>query len=113
MKQSAAGQDERMLFAELAATSTAVTAVSGRRAKIDLLTQALRTLGEGGDPREIEAGAAYLSGEMRQRQIGVGWASLRDLPPPADAATLTVTEVDRRLAEMGTVAGAGSQARRR
>jgi DNA ligase 1 len=102
-----------MLFADLAATSTAVTAVSGRRAKIDLLAQALRTLGEGGDPREIEAGAAYLAGEMRQRQIGVGWASLRDLPPAADAATLTVTEVDGRLAEMGAVAGAGSQARRR
>jgi DNA ligase-1 len=102
-----------MLFADLAATSTAVTAVSGRRAKIDLLAQALRALGEGGDAREIEAGAAYLAGEMRQRQIGVGWASMRDLPPATHVATLTVTEVDRRLAEMGTLAGAGSQAKRR
>ena len=102
-----------MLFADLAATSVAVTAGAGRRAKIDLLAGALRALAEGGDPREIEAGAAYLAGEMRQRQIGVGWASLRDLPPAAESATLTVTEVDRRLAEMGSQAGAGSQGKRR
>jgi DNA ligase-1 len=50
---------------------------------------------------------------MRQRQIGVGWAGLRDLPPPAPQPSLAVREIDARLAELGTVAGAGSQARRR
>jgi DNA ligase-1 len=102
-----------VLLADLAATSVAVAAVSGRRAKVSLLADALRGLAEGGDPREIEAGAAYLYGEMRQRQIGVGWASLRDPPPPTDLATLTVTEVDRRLAEMGGLSGPGSQSKRR
>jgi ATP-dependent DNA ligase I len=102
-----------VLFADLAATSAAVTAISGRRAKVELLASALKSLAATGDERAMQAGAAFLAGEMRQRQIGVGWASLRDLPRPAEAATLTVTEVDRRLAEMGTVAGAGSQARRR
>ncbi len=102
-----------MLFAELAATSAAVASVPGRRAKIELLAGALKALAAAGDPREIEAGAAYLAGEMRQRQIGVGWASLRDLPAPADVATLMVTDVDARLAEMGSVSGAGSQSRRR
>src|SRR5262245_51942471 len=100
-------------FADLAATSAAVTATSARGAKVGLLARALNALAATGDPREIEAGAAYLAGELRQRQIGVGWASLRDLPPPAEAATLTVREVDTRLAEMGALAGAGSQARRR
>jgi DNA ligase-1 len=102
-----------VLFAELAATSAAVTAVSGRRAKVDLLATALRGLAIGGDEREVEAGAAYLAGDMRQRQIGVGWASLRDMPLAAEFPTLSVIAVDERLAELGLVAGSGSQARRR
>jgi DNA ligase-1 len=102
-----------VLFADLAATSVAVAATSGRRIKVDLLAGALKALASTGDPREIEAGAAYLAGELRQRQIGVGWASLRDLPPPAEAATLTVRDVDNRLAQTGALAGTGSQARRR
>jgi len=102
-----------VLFADVAATSTAVAATSARRAKVELLAAALRALAQAGDPVAIEAGAAYLAGEMRQRQIGVGWASLRDLPPPAERPSLTVREVDARLAELGAVAGAGSVARRR
>jgi DNA ligase-1 len=102
-----------VLFADLAATSAAVAATSGRRAKVELLAAALRGLAATGDPMSIEAGAAYLAGEMRQRQIGVGWAGLRDLPPAAPQPSLTVREIDARLAELGTVAGAGSQARRR
>jgi DNA ligase-1 len=98
-----------MRFLDLAATSAAVAAVSARRGKIDLLAAALRGLA----PDEIEAGAAYLSGELRQRQIGVGWASLRDTPPPATEATLTVSGVDAALARIGGQSGPGSQGRRR
>lgn len=98
-----------MRFAELAATSAAVAATAGRKAKVALLAAALRGL----SPEEAEAGAAFLSGELRQRQTGVGWASLRELPPPAPTATLAVAEVDRAAAEIAAVAGAGSQARRR
>jgi ATP-dependent DNA ligase I len=96
-------------FLDLAATSAAVTAVPGRKAKIELLADALRRL----DPGEIAAGSAYLAGELRQRQTGVGYASLRDRPPPAAEPTLTVGEVDAAIAEISVVAGAGSQARRR
>jgi len=98
-----------MRFAELAATSAAVAATSARKAKIELLAGALRGLAAD----EIEAGAAYLCGELRQRQTGVGWATLRDLPPPAPVATLTVGDVDRAAAAIAAVAGAGSQAKRR
>jgi DNA ligase 1 len=98
-----------MRFVDLAATSAAVAAISARRGKIDLLALALRNLSSD----EIEAGAAYLSGELRQRQIGVGWASLRDTPPPAAEATLTVAAVDEALARIGVQSGSGSQARRR
>ncbi len=98
-----------MLFLDLAATSAAVSAVPGRKAKIELLADALRRL----DAGELAAGSAYLSGELRQRQTGVGYASLRDRPPPATTATLTVAAVDAAIAEISVVAGAGSQARRR
>jgi len=96
-------------FLDLAATSAAVTATSGRKAKIELLADALRRL----DPGELAAGSAYLAGELRQRQTGVGYASLRDRPPPAAEATLTVAAVDAAIAEISVVAGVGSQARRR
>jgi DNA ligase-1 len=98
-----------VLFSELAATSGAVAATPGRRAKIDLLAGALRGLA----PGEVAAGAAYLAGELRQRQTGVGWAGLRDLPPAAHEPSLTVAAVDAAIAEISMVAGAGSQARRR
>jgi DNA ligase-1 len=62
---------------------------------------------------EIAAGSAYLAGELRQRQTGVGYASLRDPAVPAVEATLTVAAVDAAIAEISLVAGAGSQARRR
>src|SRR4051794_34592435 len=96
-------------FLDLAATSAAVSATSGRKAKIELLADALRRL----DPDEIAAGSAFLAGELRQRQTGVGYASLRDRPPPAAETTLTVGAVDAAIAEISVVAGAGSQARRR
>jgi DNA ligase 1 len=108
-----AGHDGVVLFADLAATSVAVAATSGRRAKVALLAGALKALAESGDPQTVQAGSAYLAGEMRQRTIGVGWASLRDLPPPAPVASLTVRDLDNRFAELATVGGAGSQARRR
>jgi DNA ligase-1 len=98
-----------MRFVDLAATSAAVAAVPARRAKIELLAAALRGLA----PEEIEAGTAYLSGELRQRQIGVGWATVRQTPPPAAEPTLSVAAVDAALAEIGAQSGAGSQARRR
>ena len=108
------GHDGSVLFADLAATSAAVAAVSGRLAKIDLLAGCLRRLAtETSEPRVLAAGAAYLAGEILQRQTGVGYASLRGLPAPADAPTLIVAEVDARLAAMSAVAGRGSQAERR
>lgn len=96
-------------FVEVAATSAAVGAVGGRKAKVELLADALRRLA----PEEIAAGSAYLAGELRQRQTGVGYAGLRDRPAPAVEPSLTVAQVDAAIAEIATVAGAGSQARRR
>jgi DNA ligase-1 len=56
---------------------------------------------------------AYLSGELRQRRTGVGWASLRELPVPAAEPSLTVAEVDDTLERVAAVSGTGSAAIRR
>ncbi|MFG1924135.1 ATP-dependent DNA ligase [Cryptosporangium sp. NPDC048952] len=99
-----------MFLAEIAATGRDVAAVSSRKAKVVRLAECLRQLA----PDEVVPGVAWLCGELRQRQIGVGWASLRDLPDSSAAEpTLTVLIVDGIFAEIGGMAGPGSQAARR
>ena len=98
-----------MLLAEVAETSAVVAETSARGAKVERLADCLRQC----DPAEVGIAVAFLSGELRQRQIGVGYASLRDQPEPADTASLTLTELDETFARVGSLAGAGSQAERR
>ena len=98
-----------MLLADLAAVSETVAATSARGAKVEALAGALRLA----SPAEAAIAVAYLSGELRQRQIGVGWAALRELPEPAASPSLTVGEVDAACAHIGGLSGPGSQALRR
>jgi ATP-dependent DNA ligase I len=98
-----------VLLAELAAVSRTVAATSARLAKIDALASALRSA----TPEEAPIVVAYLSGELPQRQIGVGWAALRSAPPPADEPTLTITDVDAAFTRIGGLAGKGSTASRK
>jgi DNA ligase-1 len=98
-----------VLIAEIARTSREVAGTSGRKAKITALAECLRAA----EPGEAATVVAYLSGELPQRQIGVGYAALRDVPPPAAEPSLTVPEVDAAFTEIGAVSGAGSVARRR
>ena len=98
-----------MLLDEVAGTSAAVAASSARLAKVERLAACLRRL----EPGEVHPAVAFLSGDLRQRQIGVGWAALRDAPDPASEPTLTVTEVDAAFERIGRLAGPGSQAERR
>ena len=93
----------------MADASEAVAATSSRLAKIAVLATALHDAG----PAEVTIAVAYLSGELPQRQIGVGWATLRQAPPPADTATLTLTEVDAAFTAIGAASGKGSQATRK
>jgi DNA ligase-1 len=98
-----------MLFAALAATSAAVGRTRSRKEKAELLGAALRQLALA----EVEPGVAYLSGQLRQRRTGVGWAALRDLPAPVGAPELQVGDVDAALERIAALAGTGSQALRR
>jgi len=87
-----------------------VGATSSRLTKVAHIADLLR--GAATDPELVATVVSWLSGELRQRQIGVGWAALRSLPPPAPDPTLTVGRVDATFTEIGAVAGKGSQARR-
>jgi DNA ligase-1 len=98
-----------MRFAELAATSDAVRAAAARGRKVELIADALRRL----DPPERAAGTAFLSGETLERQLGVGWAALRELPSPAPEPSLSVADVAAAFARLAATTGAGSQAARR
>jgi ATP-dependent DNA ligase I len=98
-----------MLLAEIASVSRTVATTSARLAKIDELATALRAAG----PLEVPIAVAYLSGELPQRQIGVGWATLRGGFAPAAAATLTLAEVDAGFAAIGAISGQGSTAARK
>jgi ATP-dependent DNA ligase I len=98
-----------VLLADLTTVSEAVASTSARGGKSDALAAALRAV----SAEEAPAAVAFLSGELRQRQIGVGWAALRDLPAPADAPSLTVGEVDAAFARIGALAGPGSRDARR
>jgi DNA ligase 1 len=98
-----------VLLDEVAVTSAAVAASSARLAKVERLAACLRRL----EPGEVHPAVAFLSGELRQRQIGIGWAAVRDAPDPAAAPTLTVAEVDAAFERIGRLAGPGSQAERR
>jgi ATP-dependent DNA ligase len=98
-----------VLLTEITRTSQAVAATAARRAKIALLGQCLREAG----PAEVAIAVTYLSGELPQRQIGVGYAAFREPPPPAAETTLTVAQVDAAFTEIGGLSGKGSVAGRR
>jgi DNA ligase-1 len=95
-------------LADVAATSADIGATSSRLAKAARIGQLLQATAAD----DVAVVVAWLSGELPQRQIGVGWAALRSLPVAAETATLTVAQVHEAFTEIGTTSGPGSQARR-
>jgi ATP-dependent DNA ligase I len=106
-----------VLLSELVEASAAVAATPARSAKTDRIAALL-----GQAPAdEVPIAVAFLSGELLQGQIGVGYAALGDLlraetptrePSPASPA-LTLTEVNAGFSRIAAVTGPGSQAERR
>jgi len=93
-----------MLLSDLAVASSALGSTASRLAKRQILAELLART----EPDDIEIVVAYLSGELRQRRTGVGWASLADLPAPAEVPSLTVHEVDARFEQLSRLSGPGS-----
>ena len=111
-----------MLLDAVVRTSAAVAASRGRLAKISLIASLLTEV----PVAEIGVAVSFLSGDLTQRQIGVGYGALTDLmggygeapvpaviPAPAATPQLTLAETDAALGQIGLLAGQGSQAERR
>jgi DNA ligase-1 len=101
-----------MRLAELVAVADAVAAVPSRTAKRDAIAALLTALA----PAEVEAAVGFLVGEPRQGRVGVGWATVADLPVATDPAgeQLEISDLDAAFEQLATTAGPGSnQARRR
>src|SRR5205807_7327377 len=103
------GENRGVLLEEIVRTSAAIAETSARLTKIDRLASLLRRL----RADELPIAVAYLSAELPQGTIGVGWASLRDLPPPAATASLEILDVHSALDRVPGATGPGSQAVRR
>jgi len=112
-----------MLLDSVVRTSASVAATPSRLAKIDQIASLLTDV----PAKEIAVAVSFLSGDLTQRQIGVGYAALADLlggygqreqaapglAPPPEAPQLTLAETDNALGQIGVLAGQGSQAERR
>ncbi len=98
-----------MLFADVVTTSVSVGATRSRKEKAAAIAALLRAA----SPDEVEPITAWLAGEARQGRIGTGWRTLSGVDAgPADAPTLTVSDVDGALTALAGTSGAGSATRR-
>ena len=98
-----------MLFAELVAASTRVAATSSRLAKVREIADLLRSV----SAEEVEVAIAYLSGELPQGRIALGYAALNAArTDPAAAPTLQLTEVNAAFGALKSTTGKGSAAAR-
>jgi len=93
---------------DVAEASAQIATTGARSAKTKRLAEVLHAA----DLADVPTIVAWLSGELLQRRIGVGWAALSTMPPAASTPSLTVDGVNRAFAEMAEAAGTGSQTRR-
>lgn len=98
------------LLISIVDTSHQVAATSARSAKTRALAACVRDM----SADEVEIGVAYLTGETPQGRFGIGYATLRAAGEAhaAASATLTLLDVDARLADIAAIRGAGSAAKR-
>ncbi|MBM9468703.1 ATP-dependent DNA ligase [Nakamurella sp. YIM 132084] len=104
------------MLSTLAQASAELAATRSRTAKrvviASVVRQAVLDGADDGAADELRVVVTYLTGSLRQRRTGIGWATLRDAPAPAAAPSLTVGEVDAAFAATAELAGAGSAAAR-
>lgn len=95
-------------LALLASASQRVGATSRRTIKAKELSDCLRELAED----EVDIATQYLSGDLPQGKIGIGYATLRSVgdTPPMDVPQLSIKDVDATLTKYMTTKGTGSTA---
>jgi DNA ligase 1 len=114
MSSSAAGvgvrrHNQRVLLADVVTAWQAVAGTSSRLRKVEAIAALLKDAGPAGAAVVVP----WMSGDLRQRRTGIGWALLRDAPGPATTAALTVDDVDAVFAAAAALAGPGSGSERR
>jgi DNA ligase-1 len=93
----------------VAQASAEASGTSKRLAKRDAIAAVLRTASADEAPLAV----AYLSGELPQGRIGIGWSTLAPLRGHAAAQpTLTLHDVDAALSALAATTGKGSAAAR-
>lgn len=98
-----------MQLVDLVAATSDVAATRARKEKIARLADLLRTA----TVEEIAVVVGLISGDPRQGRIGVGWATVRDVPAGTSAAaTRTVADLDALLDAIANTHGEGSQGAR-
>ena len=95
------------LLADVVRTSAQVGSTSSRLAKSAALAERLRSL----EPDEIEIALPYLSGDLRQGRLALGYKALNPGTAAAKAA-LTLHDVDSAFEQLKNAKGKGSAARR-
>ncbi|HUP88250.1 MAG TPA: ATP-dependent DNA ligase [Longimicrobiales bacterium] len=91
---------------DVVATSDAISTTSKRTKKLELLSALLQRA----SANEVGIAVAFLSGDVRQRKLNLGYAAVRDAHPGSnDEPTLTLIDVDSAFESIANVnAGAGS-----
>jgi DNA ligase-1 len=99
-----------MLFHKVVDCSTTIRSTSSRLAKIASLSELLAET----PPSQVPLVVAYLSGELPQGKIGVGYSLVHAIEAsPTATPALDLTDVDNTFTEIAAISGEGSQARRR
>jgi DNA ligase-1 len=96
------------LLADVVRTSGEVARTSSRLAKVAALAECMKRL----EPDEVEVAIPYLSGDIRQGKLSVGFQMLRSARSPAPVPSLTLTEVDAAFEDLKAIKGKGAAQRR-
>ncbi|WP_284614903.1 ATP-dependent DNA ligase [Aquabacterium humicola] len=98
-----------LALSHLVETSSAAASTRSRIAKRDAIAGLLRDARED----EIDIAVAFLSGEIRQGRIGLGWTTLAaQRGTPATDSSLSLLDVDAALTRIAATSGKGSAAAR-
>jgi DNA ligase-1 len=96
-------------LAEVVRASAAVAATASRLEKTRLIADCLRAL----EPGEVEIALPYLSGDIRQGKLTLGYATLKSaMGDPAAAPTLSLIEVDAAFEAIKSIKGKGAASTR-
>jgi DNA ligase-1 len=98
------------LLADVVTASRQVAVTSSRSRKVAILAELLSRL----DASEVAICVGFLSGVPRQGRVGVGYSTIYGIEVrPAGEAPLTVTDIDRVIADIEDATGSGSATRRK